>query len=59
MGFRIKVTVSRSLRPWSGGTGRPEPNEGRNECGTEMDLFRTKPLETILAEAEDKGEEER
>ena len=56
MGFRIKVTVSRE--PYVRGPeepGGPNRNEGRNEV-ERNGSFRTKPLETILVEAEDKGE---
>ena len=57
MGFRIKVTVSRQRL--TSVVRRKQSRSAETELETRsknMDLFRTKPLEAILAEAEDKGE---
>jgi basic amino acid/polyamine antiporter, APA family len=57
MGFRIKVTVSREHLTSVVSRNRAARTGTKVETRwNEMDLFRTKPLETILAEAEDKGE---
>lgn len=51
MNFRIKVTITRE-RLVTVVRGKKTPNAGHKN----MNLFRTKSIETTLAEAEDKGE---
>lgn len=55
MSFRIRVTFSRERLTSMVYRKRP-PDTRINEENKTMSLFRIKPLEAILAEAEDKGE---